>query len=111
MTGDQGNRGGQATIGGGINYRFPLSEFNTFNVQANYERVDLQTTSESPPETLVGRRLCDKELRRYGLNLKKAIASGEFDDIAPHFEKVDDGAHMILRWIRTELRLPVANAG
>jgi len=40
----------------------------------------------------VGRRLCDKELRRYGLNLKKAIASGAFDEIAAHFglSKGDD---------------------
>ncbi len=33
----------------------------------------------------VGRRICDKELRKYGLNLKKAMASGDFDDIASHF--------------------------
>jgi len=33
----------------------------------------------------VGRRLVDKDLRRYGLNLKKQIASGAFEEIAPHF--------------------------
>ncbi|MGD8817906.1 MAG: TGS domain-containing protein, partial [Acidobacteriota bacterium] len=33
----------------------------------------------------VGRRLCDKEMRKYGLNLKKAIASGEIEEIASHF--------------------------
>jgi GTP pyrophosphokinase len=33
----------------------------------------------------VGRRICDKELRRYGLNLKKVIGSGGFDEIAPFF--------------------------
>ncbi len=33
----------------------------------------------------VGRRICDKELRKYGLNLKKKIAEGAFDQIAPHF--------------------------
>lgn len=33
----------------------------------------------------MGRRICDKQLRRYGLNLKKTIAAGSFDEIAPHF--------------------------
>jgi len=33
----------------------------------------------------VGRRLCDKEMRKYGLNLKKAVAAGEIDEMAPHF--------------------------
>lgn len=33
----------------------------------------------------IGRRICDKQLRRYGLNLKKTIAAGSFDDIASHF--------------------------
>jgi len=33
----------------------------------------------------VGRRICDKELRRYGLNLKKTLAAGSFDEIASHF--------------------------
>ena len=40
----------------------------------------------------VGRRICDKELRKYGLNLKKAIGNGAFEEIAPHFglSKGDD---------------------
>ena len=33
----------------------------------------------------VGRRICEKELRRYGLSLKKAMASGDFDEIASYF--------------------------
>ena len=33
----------------------------------------------------MGRRICDKQLRRYGLNLKKTIAAGSFDEIASHF--------------------------
>lgn len=33
----------------------------------------------------VGRRICDKEMRRYGLNLKKAISSCEFDELAQYF--------------------------
>ena len=33
----------------------------------------------------VGRRICDKELRKYGLNLKKAISSGDFDELAHYF--------------------------
>jgi len=33
----------------------------------------------------VGRRICDKELRKYGISLKKSLSSGAFDDIAPHF--------------------------
>ena len=33
----------------------------------------------------MGRRICGKELRRYGLNLKKTIAAGSFDEIASHF--------------------------
>ena len=37
------------TTGGGINYRFPLSEFNTISAGLNAERVDLESTSETPP--------------------------------------------------------------
>ena len=33
----------------------------------------------------VGRRICNKEFRKYGLNLKKLIGSGSFDEIASHF--------------------------
>ncbi len=33
----------------------------------------------------MGRKICDKKLRRYGLNLKKTLASGAFDGIAQHF--------------------------
>jgi len=33
----------------------------------------------------VGRRLCDKELRKYGLNLKKCLAAGDFEEIASQF--------------------------
>ena len=37
------------TTGGGITYRFPLSELDTFSLGANVERVDLEATSETPP--------------------------------------------------------------
>ena len=37
------------TTGGGIVYRFPLSEINTLSLGANVERVDLEATSETPP--------------------------------------------------------------
>ncbi|MDJ0955949.1 MAG: outer membrane protein assembly factor BamA [Arenicellales bacterium] len=37
------------TTGGGIVYRFPLSELDTFSLGANLERVDLESTSETPP--------------------------------------------------------------
>ena len=37
------------TTGGGIVYRFPLSEFNNFSLGANLERVDLEATSGTPP--------------------------------------------------------------
>ena len=37
------------TTGGGIVYRFPLSELDTFSLGANVERVDLESTSETPP--------------------------------------------------------------
>ena len=37
------------TTGGGIVYRFPLSELDTFSLGANVERVDLEATSETPP--------------------------------------------------------------
>ena len=33
----------------------------------------------------VGRRICHKEFRKYGLNLKKLIGSGSFDEMASHF--------------------------
>ncbi len=33
----------------------------------------------------VGRRICNKEFRKYGLNLKKLIGSGSFDEMASHF--------------------------
>jgi len=38
------------SLGGGIFYGFPLSEFNTLNVGLDYERIDLEETSETPPE-------------------------------------------------------------
>ncbi len=38
------------TTGGGINYRFPLSEFNSLNTGATFERIDLTNTTETPPE-------------------------------------------------------------
>lgn len=37
------------TTGAGINYRFPLSEFNTVSAGLNAERVDLETTDGTPP--------------------------------------------------------------
>lgn len=37
------------TTGGGINYQYPLSEFNSFNIGLNAERVELEATSETPP--------------------------------------------------------------
>lgn len=37
------------TLGGGIVYRFPLSEFNSFSLGGNLERVDLEATSGTPP--------------------------------------------------------------
>jgi outer membrane protein insertion porin family len=37
------------TTGAGINYRFPFSEFNSLGVGLNAERVDLETTDETPP--------------------------------------------------------------
>ncbi|MDH3637115.1 MAG: outer membrane protein assembly factor BamA [Gammaproteobacteria bacterium] len=38
------------TTGGGLNYRFPLSEFNSLNTGGSFERIDLTNTSETPPE-------------------------------------------------------------
>jgi len=37
------------TTGGGVNYRFPFSEFNTLSAGLNAERVDLEATTETPP--------------------------------------------------------------
>ncbi len=37
------------TTGAGINYRFPFSEFNSLGAGLNAERVDLETTDETPP--------------------------------------------------------------
>jgi GTP pyrophosphokinase len=55
-------------------------------IRAHIDRRERERSIE------VGRRLCDKELRRWGLNLKKSIAAGEFDEIASHFgvSKGDD---------------------
>ena len=33
----------------------------------------------------LGRRICDKEFRKYSLNLKKILAAGTLDEMAPHF--------------------------
>ncbi len=38
------------TTGAGVNYRFPLSEFNSLNAGLSYERIELEETSETPPE-------------------------------------------------------------
>ena len=38
------------SLGAGVFYGFPLSEFNTLNVGLDYERIDLEETSETPPE-------------------------------------------------------------
>ncbi len=40
------------TTGLGVNYRFPLSEFNSLNAGLSFERVDLESTPETPPEIL-----------------------------------------------------------
>jgi len=37
------------TTGAGINYRFPFSEFNSLGAGLTAERVDLETTDETPP--------------------------------------------------------------
>ena len=37
------------TTGGGLTYRFPLSEFNTISAGLNAERVDLENTEGTPP--------------------------------------------------------------
>lgn len=37
------------TTGGGITYNFPLSEFNNLSAGLNAERVELESTSETPP--------------------------------------------------------------
>lgn len=37
------------TTGGGVVYRFPLSEFDIFSLGGNLERVDLEATSGTPP--------------------------------------------------------------
>lgn len=37
------------TTGGGVVYRFPLSEFDSFSLGGNLERVDLEATSGTPP--------------------------------------------------------------
>lgn len=38
------------TLGGTVNYRIPISEFNSINLGGGYENVRLSTTSETPPE-------------------------------------------------------------
>lgn len=38
------------SLGGGVFYGFPLSEFITLNAGLDYERIDLEETSETPPE-------------------------------------------------------------
>lgn len=38
------------TTGGGVDYRFPLSEFNSLNLGGSFERIELSNTSETPPE-------------------------------------------------------------
>jgi len=38
------------TLGGGINFRIPFSEYNSINFGLGYEQVDLFTTTNSPPE-------------------------------------------------------------
>lgn len=37
------------TTGGGIVYRFPMTEFVNFSLGGNLERVELESTSETPP--------------------------------------------------------------
>lgn len=36
-------------LGGGVTYRFPLSEFNSWNLGLGVERIDLTATPETPP--------------------------------------------------------------
>jgi len=38
------------TLGGSINFRIPVTEINSVAFGVGYERVDLETTTESPPE-------------------------------------------------------------
>ena len=38
------------SLGGGVFYGFPLSEFITLNAGFDYERIDLEETPETPPE-------------------------------------------------------------
>ena len=40
------------TLGGGINYLFPLSEYMSFSIGASYEKIDLESTQFTPPEIL-----------------------------------------------------------
>lgn len=38
------------TLGGGVSYRVPLSEYRTLDFGLGYEKIDLKTTAETPPE-------------------------------------------------------------
>ncbi|HEC12180.1 MAG TPA: outer membrane protein assembly factor BamA [Acidiferrobacteraceae bacterium] len=38
------------TLGGGISYKIPISEFNSVNLGVGFERINLETTASSPPE-------------------------------------------------------------
>ena len=38
------------SVGAGVFYGFPLSEFVTLNAGLDYERIDLEETAETPPE-------------------------------------------------------------
>ncbi len=38
------------TLTAGVDYRYPLSEFNTFSWGVAYEKIELENTDETPPE-------------------------------------------------------------
>jgi outer membrane protein insertion porin family len=38
------------TLGGGVNYLFPLSEFMSFSAGVSYDKIDLESTQFTPPE-------------------------------------------------------------
>ena len=41
-----------STLGGGVNYLFPLSEFMSFSAGASYDKIDLESTQYTPPELI-----------------------------------------------------------
>ncbi|NOZ10969.1 MAG: outer membrane protein assembly factor BamA [Gammaproteobacteria bacterium] len=38
------------TLGGGVSYKIPISEYNSVNLGVGFERIDLEATASSPPE-------------------------------------------------------------